>query len=58
MPKIKQNKTRQTRQVKKHVCSRCMIEESNCYLCLKLSQGILKSIVQGGHVYFETEIEQ
>ena len=29
-----------------------------CYLCLGLSQEILKSIVQSGHVYFETEIEQ
>ena len=25
---------------------------------MKLCQGILKSIFQGGHVYFETEIEQ
>ena len=54
------NKTKQNRldDLKKHVCFRCKIEENNCYLCLKLSQGILKSIVQGGHVYFETEIEQ
>ena len=56
--KINQNKTKQTRQLKKHVCSRCEIKESNCYLCLGLSQEILKSIVQSGHVYFETEIEQ
>ena len=56
--KKKQNETKQTRQLKKHVCSRCKIEESNYHLCLRLSQGILKSIVLVGHVYFETEIEQ
>ena len=42
----------------KNTSVRCKVEESYCYLCLKLSQGILKSIFQGGHVYFETEIEQ
>ena len=56
--KTKQNKTKQTRQVTKNTSVLCKIEESNCYLCLKLCQGILKSIFQGGHVYFETEIEQ
>ena len=59
MPKkTKQNKTKQTRQVTKNTSVLCKIEESNCYLCLNLCQGILKNIFQGGHVYFETEIEQ
>ena len=43
----KKNKTKQNRLDKsKNTSVRCKIEESNCYLCLKLCQGILKSIFQ------------
>ena len=44
--------------LKKHACSGSKSEESNCYFCRWLGKGSLKSIVQSGHVYFKTEVEQ